>query len=100
MRPLRDSDGEIIYNGNGDDRQPVTEPDTAVLNGILRLWERHARLFGLDLQPALGFAPPLTREALAVALAWAPAEGVPIDVDGEELPDDQPAALECGADPR
>src|SRR5664279_1446623 len=23
MRPLRDADGEIIYDGNGDDRKPI-----------------------------------------------------------------------------
>jgi hypothetical protein len=97
MRPLRDSDGAIIYDGNGDDRQRVEEVDVPVAQLVIKLWERKSRLFGADLQPMLGIAPPLTREMLAQTLGWAGAEEVPIDVDGEELPDDQPAAIEPGA---
>jgi hypothetical protein len=98
MRPLRDSDGEIIYDGNGDDRKPLTVPDVAILNGITKLWERKARLFGADLERSLGDSAVLpSAEIFAQVLGWDSAEPA-IDVLGEELPAEPPAALEPGAD--
>jgi hypothetical protein len=69
----------------------------------LRVLERRAKLYGLDMQPALGGAPPLTHELLAAVVGWDAAGyealyGVPypIDVDGEEMPQ-HGEALELGS---
>jgi hypothetical protein len=77
MRPLRNEDGEILYDGNGDDRRPIEVPDVQVGQLWLRLLERRAKLYGLDMQSALGGAPPPTREVLAAVTGWdATASGV------------------------
>lgn len=56
MRPLRDADGEIIYQGPEDNRRPVEAPDPAVSQQVLRIMERRAKLFGLDMQQGV-FVP-------------------------------------------
>jgi hypothetical protein len=98
MRALRNEDGEILYDGNGDDRRPIEAPDVQVGQLWLRVLERRAKLYGLDMQAALGSAPPITHEALAAMVGWDPAGyeamfGVPyaIDVDGEEESDEEEA---------
>jgi hypothetical protein len=89
MRPLRNSDGEIIYDGNGDDRRPLIDVDMPVFHGVVKLMERKAKLFGADLERSDGGGAPLTRELLAFGLGWDPTGSDElIDVDVEELPTD------------
>jgi hypothetical protein len=89
MRPLRNEDGEILYDGNGDDSRPIEVPDVQVGQLWLRLLERRAKLYGLDMQPGVS-APQITSEALA-ELYWPEQFGEPIDVEGEEMPDEREA---------
>jgi hypothetical protein len=85
MRALRDADGEILYDGNGDDRKPIEVPDVPTGQLWLRLLERRAKLYGLDLERSAGGPIALTRELLHEILSD-PAE--PIDVESEELSDE------------
>jgi hypothetical protein len=99
MRTLRNDDGEIIYDGNGDDREPVRVPDVQVGQMWLRVLERRAKLYGLDLQQGV-YVPQMTAEMLA-ALFWDESDprylgDRAIDVDGEEVDDDR-EALGLGA---
>ena len=94
MRPLRTEDGEIIYDGAGDQRKPAVTVDVPVAQLVVKIWERKARLYGLDLERSAGMAPPVTREALAALLHVA--DEPAIDVDAEELPNGSPAELETG----
>ena len=91
MRPLRNDDGEIIYDGTGDNRKPVPVVDVPVAQLVIKLWERKARVFGLDMEraPGPGNTVP-TAEALAELFGW---DGQPsaIDVEAEELPTLEPA---------
>jgi hypothetical protein len=94
MRALRNDDGEIIYDGNGDDRQPIRVPDVQVGQMWLRVLERRAKLYGLDMQVGVS-APEVTAEMMAAFLFD---ENDPrymgeraIDVDGEEVDDDRRA---------
>jgi hypothetical protein len=103
MRPLRNEDGEIVYDSNGDDRRPIEVPDVQVGQLWLRVLERRAKLYGLDMQSSLVGAAPLTREVLAAVTGWDEAgyEDIygmphPIDVHGEEMAEDQ-EALELGS---
>jgi hypothetical protein len=89
MRPLRDSDGDVIYEGPEGNRRPVLVPDPAVGQQVLRIMERRARLFGLDMQQSQSGGPQLTREALASLLYGS--DEPPIDVEAEEISDDQDA---------
>lgn len=94
MRALRNDDGEIIYDGNGDDRQPIRVPDVQVGQMWLRVLERRAKLYGLDMQQGV-YVPQMTAEMMA-AFFWDEADPRfmgerPIDVDGEEVDDDREA---------
>ncbi|MDP9255958.1 MAG: helix-turn-helix domain-containing protein [Actinomycetota bacterium] len=91
MRKLRNEDGEVIYDGNGDDRKPLETPDVNVGRLWLNVLERRARLYGLDLERSAAFGAPISREMLAEVVGWAPQQQDVIDVDGEEEPDDQEA---------
>jgi hypothetical protein len=84
MRKLRNEDGEILYDGNGDDRKPIEVPDVQVGQMWLRVLERRARLYGLDLERAAGGPAQITSEMLS-ELFWPIDEA--IDGDAEELPE-------------
>jgi hypothetical protein len=94
MRPLRNDEGEILYDGNGDDRRPIETPDVQVGQLWLRVLERRAKLYGLDMQQGV-YVPQVTAEMMA-AFFWDEAGPRcmgerPIDVDGEEVDDDREA---------
>jgi hypothetical protein len=89
MRPLRDADGDIIYQGPQDNRTPIEVPDPAVSQQVLRIMERRAKLYGLDLERSAGGPAAITAEMLAELFFDAGEQ--PIDVEGEEMPDDREA---------
>jgi hypothetical protein len=94
MRKPRNEDGEIVYDGNGDDRKPIETPDVQVGQLWLRVLERRARLYGLDLERSAAVAGAVTAEKLAELFRLdEPQEA--IDVDAEELPHDA-RAIEPG----
>jgi hypothetical protein len=66
MRPLRTEDGAINYEGAGDERKPVVTVDVPVAHLVVKLWERKARLYGLDLERSAAMAAPITREAASI----------------------------------
>ena len=91
MRPLRNDEGEIIYDGNGDDRKPIRVPDVQVGQMWLRVLERRAKLYGLDLQTGKLGKPQITAEMMAELFGYDTAED-PIDVEAdEEMPDEREA---------
>ncbi len=61
----------------------------------LRVLERRAKLFGLDLERSAGGSPALTAEMMAELFGYDSTEPA-IDVVGEEVPEDQ-EALELGS---
>jgi hypothetical protein len=87
MRPVRDSDGQIIYDGKGDDRKPLEEVDVPVAQLVIKLWERKARLFGADLERSIGAGGSITAEGLADFLGWSEPADAAIDVEAHELYD-------------
>jgi hypothetical protein len=92
MRPLRDADGEIIYEGRRGN-QRIEVPDAAVSQQVLRIMERRAKLYGLDMPANLNINLKPTAEQFAAFLGW---DGeAPIDVQGEEI-DDDPERLGLG----
>jgi hypothetical protein len=97
-RGRRNEPFRVIYEAAGDDRSPVVSVDVPVAQLVVKLWERKARLYGLDLERSAGAAPPITSEMLAEIL-WPDnfASSKPIDVDAEELPDEAPTELEAGS---
>ncbi|HET6173703.1 MAG TPA: hypothetical protein VFD90_13905, partial [Gaiellales bacterium] len=91
MRALRNEDGEILYDGNGDDRRPIEAPDVQVGQLWLRVLERRAKLYGLDLQTGELGKPQITAEMMAELFGYDTAED-PIDVEAdEEMPGEQEA---------
>jgi hypothetical protein len=72
MRKLRNEDGEIVYDGNGDDRKPIETPDVNVGRLWLDVLERRAKLYGLDLERSAAFGAPISREMLAEVVGWDP----------------------------
>jgi hypothetical protein len=96
MRKLRNDDGEILYEGPDDNRQPIETPDVNVGRLYLNVLERRAKLYGLDLERSLGAPSSVSAEMLAEL--FRDAAEPPIDVDCEELPADPPAELGAGAD--
>jgi hypothetical protein len=95
MRALRNDEGEIIYDGQGDDREPIRVPDVQVGQMWLRVLERRARLYGLDMQVGVS-VPQVTAEKMA-AFFFDETDprfiGLPkpIDVAAEEIEDDREA---------
>jgi hypothetical protein len=95
MRTLRNDDGEIIYDSNGDDRQPVRVPDVQVGQMWLRILERRAKLYGLDMQVGV-YVPEVTAEMMAAFFFDASDprymfRDESIDMDGEEVDEDREA---------
>jgi hypothetical protein len=87
MRPLRNDEGEIIYDGNGDDRKPIRVPDVQVGQMWLCVLERRAKLYGLDLQTGKLGKPQITAEMMAELFGYDTAED-PMDIEAdEEMPD-------------
>jgi hypothetical protein len=98
MRMLRNEDGEVIYEGPDDNRRPALVPDVQVADRLIRIMERRAKLYGLDLERAASYGATISREMLAEVLELAPAESAPIDVEAEELT--SASEQESGADSR
>ena len=94
MRALRNEDGEILYEGPDDNRQPIQVPDVQVVDRIVKVMERRAKLYGLDLERGLSATPAGTAELLAQMLGYDVAEA-PIDVEAEEI--DEREALGLGS---
>jgi hypothetical protein len=86
----------MAYLGPRDDRKPIEVPDVQVGQMWLRVLERRARLYGLDLERSAGFGAPISREMLAEVVGWDPQHDV-IDVDAEEESDER-EALGRGSD--
>ena len=93
-------DGEILHDGVGDDRQPIETPDVQVGQLWLRVLERRAKLYGLDLERGDGNAMLAERrdDGRHVRLrrpGYEALYGHPysetIDVEGEEMSDDREA---------
>jgi Homeodomain-like domain len=100
MRPLRNEDGEILYDGNGDDRRPIEVPDVQVGQLWLRVLERRAKLFGLDMPQGV-YTPQVTAEMMA-AFFFDENDSqymgdAPIEVEAEEVDEDR-EALGRGSD--
>lgn len=95
MRPARNDDGDIIYDSDGDDRKPLETIDVPVATLAIKLWERKARLYGLDMERSAGMGDALpTAELIAQVFGW-DTDGPPIEGTCTELP----AQLDSGADP-
>lgn len=69
------------------DGEFVIVPQAAVIDRLLKVYDRQARLMGLDLERNQ-FTINVTREALAVSLGWAPAldaiEGEAVEITNGE----------------
>ena len=90
MRKLRNEDGEIIYDSNGDDRKPIEVPDVQVGQMWMRVLERRAKLYGLDMQQGV-YVPQMTAEMMAELFGLDTTDD-PIDVEAdEELSDEREA---------
>jgi hypothetical protein len=75
MRPLRNDEGEIIYDGNGDDRKPIQV---------------------LDLQTGELGKPQITAEMMAELFGYDTAED-PMDIEADEEMPDKREALGLGS---
>lgn len=66
MRPLRDDDGCVIH---GEDGKPIETPNVQVVDRIGKLWEREAKLLGLDLTVQVNIGINVSAEAVAALFA-------------------------------
>ena len=105
MRALRNEDGEILYEGRDDERRPIQVPDIQVVDRIVKVMERRAKLYGLDLDRSDGQAMLPSAEMMAAmfgfdAAGYEALYGHPysetIDVNADEI--DEREALGHGSE--